>query len=213
MEPTVISALLAPYVEVLAPGQVEQVSIYLDLLLKWNARMNLTAIRDPENIVKRHFGESFFLARHLPAELSDLTDIGSGAGFPAIPIKIYRPTLKTRLVEAQQRKATFLREVARALTLDIEVVNSRVEDWLRNQPQTASIVTFRAVEKFETVLPTAAALVRKTNQPSGQSGTLAILIGSAQVSLAKALLPDWRFKPEISVPGGENRVILRGEPR
>ena len=212
MELGVISELLAPYVEALAPRQLEQVTVYLDLLLKWNARMNLTAIREPENIVKRHFGESFFLARHIPADLPDLTDIGSGAGFPAIPINIYRPELQITLVEAQQRKATFLREVGRALNLDIEVKNSRVEELVRTHSRTASVVTFRAVEKFDLVLPIAAELVRRRSLRCDTPGTLAILIGSAQCSRALSLLPEWHFHPEIVVPGGENRIILRGNP-
>ena len=210
MEASAISKLLAPYIEELSPLQLEQVSLNLDLLLKWNARMNLTSIRDPENIVKRHFGESFFLARYLPVHLPDLTDIGSGAGFPAIPIQIYRPELKLRLIEAQLRKATFLKEVGRALKLDFEVNNSRLEQQVPDLSGSASIVTLRAVEKFDLILPLAAKLVRAG---SDNSGILAILISDAQISRARTLLREWRFDPEIPVPGGENRVILRGEPK
>src|ERR1700728_3898680 len=75
-----------------------QLSAYLDLLLKWNARTNLTAIRDPEEIVRRHFGESLFVARHLPA-CDTLLDLGSGAGFPGIPIQLALPELNVTLAE------------------------------------------------------------------------------------------------------------------
>ena len=210
VEATLIAELLTPYVEGLSPRQISQVSTYLDLLLKWNARMNLTSIRDPENIVKRHFGESFFLARHISGLAADLMDIGSGAGFPAIPIKIYRPELNVTLVEAQLRKATFLREVGRALNLDVDVKNVRLEDLLR--AASAAVITFRAVEKFESILPLAAKMVRKQGVESSR-GCLAILVGTSQVSRAQSLLPDWRFEPPIQVPGGDNRVILRGEPK
>src|SRR6202453_4863412 len=89
-----IAHLLQPYLSGsgaypdtdLDPSLLSQFSTYLDLLLKWNARTNLTAIRDPEEIVRRHFGESLFAARHIPAEAKTLLDFGSGAGFPGLPI-------------------------------------------------------------------------------------------------------------------------------
>ena len=76
-----IATLLTPFLT--SPAAIlPQLSAYLDLLLKWNARTNLTAIRDPEEIVRRHFGESLFAAHHIPAETKTLLDFGSGAGFP-----------------------------------------------------------------------------------------------------------------------------------
>jgi len=145
MLPNRIAELLEPF---LAPGDerlttndhqlttndLDQISTYIDLLLRWNARINLTAIRDPEQIVTRHFGESFFLARHLfpPATahrpLTTVLDLGSGAGFPGLPIKIWEPSIHLTLVESNHKKAAFLREVARALTLtDINVIAERAE--------------------------------------------------------------------------------------
>src|SRR5579884_3756258 len=98
-------------------AQLKSVLSYLDLLLKWNAKLNLTAIRNPEEIVARHFGESFFAARQLfPSNAHGVAaDIGSGAGFPGIPLKVWNSSLEMRLIESIQRKATFLREVVRAL--------------------------------------------------------------------------------------------------
>lgn len=204
-----ISELLLPYIEGLSSNQLGQVSTYLDLLIKWNARMNLTGIRNPEEIVARHFGESFFLARNLPADANSVTDVGSGAGFPGIPIKIWKPSLTITLIEAQQRKATFLREVLRALNFDGEVKNARFEDLLQSHAGSADVVTLRAVEKFDSVLPVAAQLVHLPS-PGTETGYLAILIGSAQVSRAKELLSSWHFDSEIPIPGSQNRVILRG---
>jgi len=99
---------------------LDQLQVYLDLLLRWNARVNLTAVRDPEQIVTRHFGESLFAAgviraRHRADER--LADVGSGAGFPGIPIKLAIPDIALTLIESQSKKATFLREVVRALNL------------------------------------------------------------------------------------------------
>ena len=144
MDTARIAALLEPFLEQpLSPSQLEQISTYIDLLQRWNARINLTAIRQEEEIVTRHFGESFFLARHLfPATLNPchpersqdmrfahalaeskdpypprVFDIGSGAGFPALPLKIWAPQIHLTLIESNHKKAVFLREVARALTL------------------------------------------------------------------------------------------------
>ena len=98
MEIARIAELLAPFSggEALAPALLEQLQAYLDLLLHWNARMNLTAVRDPEAIVTRHFGESLFAARVLlrdagAAACATLADVGSGAGFPGVPMKLFSP--------------------------------------------------------------------------------------------------------------------------
>jgi 16S rRNA (guanine527-N7)-methyltransferase len=208
-----LATLLRPYIESLSPQQLEQVSKYIDILMRWNAKMNLTAIRDPENIVMRHFGESFYLARKLAewgisrrsADTGEgsakVVDVGSGAGFPGIPLKIACPSVGLTLVEAQQRKAVFLKEVLRALELEAEVINVRAEELARSRAESADVVTLRAVERFEAVLPTAARLVRP-------KGHLAFLVGSGQVETAQNLLRHWSFAPPEAIPGAKSRVIL-----
>src|SRR5579864_3673305 len=139
MESIRIRELLQAFVSApLSSAQLEQISIYIDILTRWNARINLTAIRDPEEIVTRHFGESFFAASHIfegaryvpsaskhvdvaddqrPTTNARLADLGSGAGFPGIPIKLWTPDINLTLIEANHKKATFLREVVRTLKL------------------------------------------------------------------------------------------------
>src|ERR1700730_17812366 len=117
-----IRDLLTPYLPEVPAALLPQLSTYLDLPLKWNARTNLTAIRDPEEIVRRHFGESLFAARHLdPATpgfgAGALLDVGSGAGFPGIPIALLRPGIQVTLAESQSKKSSFLREAIRTLNL------------------------------------------------------------------------------------------------
>jgi 16S rRNA (guanine527-N7)-methyltransferase len=197
-----IRELLSPYASELSDAQVVQVSDYVSLLLRWNAKMNLTAIREPEEIVKRHFGESFYLARYVPVVTNGVLDVGSGAGFPGIPLKIARPWLTLTLIEAQQKKATFLREVLRSLRLEVEVRNARAEDLVGTV--SADLVTMRAVEKFSEILPVAARLARKG------SGGLGLLIGSAQETQVRKELPGWEFRAGIAIPGSQNRVILMG---
>src|SRR5271156_6004855 len=149
-----IRELLKPYLPTAPPGLYTQLSVYLDLLLKWNARTNLTAIRNPEEIVRRHFGESLFAAQHLDPNATTLLDFGSGAGFPGLPIALLHPEVQVTLAESQNKKATFLREVVRTLNLPIEIWASRAETM--PQPQCFHTVTLRAVDNMAAALAAAA---------------------------------------------------------
>ena len=144
-----IAQLLEPYYPEPSPVIVTQLSLFLDLLLKWNARTNLTAIRDPEEIVRRHFGESLFAAANLPPAVT-LLDLGSGAGFPGIPIQIAHPALRVTLAESQNKKATFLREAMRTLSLTSEVWGRRTEDLPIERR--FDVVTLRAVDDPKSAL-------------------------------------------------------------
>ncbi len=200
MDTNRISELLAPFLgeEKLAETQLSLISAYIDVLLKWNARMNLTAVRSPEEIVQRHFGESLFAARHLVPKDSTISmaDVGSGAGFPGIPMKIYAPGLQSTLIESHGKKATFLREVCRAMILtNINVFSGRAEDW----KQTAELVTLRAVEKFERVLPVAESLV-------APDGRLALLVGVRQrINVEMADRGYW--SDSLVIPNSRQRVL------
>ena len=201
MQPAVIAKLLQPFLEQ-APDAalLQSISTYIDILQRWNARVNLTAIRDPEEIVTRHFGESLFAARHLfPSHDTRKTvaDIGSGAGFPGIPLKLWAPEIQLTLIESSHKKATFLREAVRALTLTgIDIQNTRAESITTR----FDLVTLRAVERFSEVLPVAASLV-------APDGRLAILIGESQLSEAKAILPNHLWSPAVPIPQSVSRIL------
>lgn len=122
-----IAELISPFCSSITMYQQQQLSDYLDLLVRWNSKTNLTSIRDPEEMVVRHFGESLFIATHLPT-CKTLLDLGSGAGFPGLPIQIFLPDLTVTLAESQNKKATFLREVVRHLGLRTEVWADRAEN-------------------------------------------------------------------------------------
>ena len=197
-----LQELLSPFVSrPLDAEKLEQLQLYLDLLLKWNARINLTAVRDAEEIVQRHFGESLFAGEQLELDdASTLIDFGSGAGFPGLPIKILAPHLHVTLVESQQKKATFLREVIRTLRLE----NTTVHAWRAEESSLKSqVVTMRAVEKFESALPVAASLVES-------GGRLALLIGAAQSQIAKDALPHFEWRKPIPIPESRERIVLVG---
>jgi len=232
MQPERIAELLRPFLggNELSNADLHSISMYVDILRRWNARINLTAIRGEEEIVTRHFGESIFLARHLfpsrerqcfgpgePVTLNEtavqaeasarrpttkdafptsLADIGSGAGFPGFPIKLWAPQIHVTLIESQNKKATFLKEMARSLALtNVNVISGRAEE----VEQIFDVVTLRAVERFTQILPTAARLV-------APEGRLALLIGTQQLPQAKRI-DGWTWLPEIVVPESNSRCI------
>jgi 16S rRNA (guanine527-N7)-methyltransferase len=211
----------------LSATQLQSISTYIDILQHWNSRINLTAVRNEEEIVTRHFGECLFAARHLFPRIypvssvppvvkglasafdsaeARLADLGSGAGFPGIPIKLWAPNIALTLIESNQKKSTFLRELTRALTLtDINIQNARAETL---PPSTFDVVTLRAVEHLPKVLPTAARLLAPTAR-------LALLISSAQLEPTRSTLPSLIWDPPIPVPESQSRILLVGstEPR
>jgi 16S rRNA (guanine527-N7)-methyltransferase len=244
MHPARIAELLHPYLSptsnpchsepasfageesaLLCPAQLRDISTYIDILLRWNARINLTAIRNEEEIVTRHFGESLFAARQLfpkvypvssvppvvkdfafdvagfqsPKPALGLADLGSGAGFPGIPIKLWAPHVAVTLIESNHKKATFLREVVRSLALkNVDIENARAE----TLPSSSfTIVTLRAVERLNDVLPTAAGLLTP-------HGRLALLISSSQVESVHAALPHFNWNKPIPIPQSTSRQLL-----
>jgi 16S rRNA (guanine527-N7)-methyltransferase len=192
---------------VLTTTQLQSISMYIDILQRWNARINLTAIRDEEEIVTRHFGESLFAARHLFPSCSSVSsvvkgfgvaDVGSGAGFPGIPIKLWAPEVSLTLIEANQKKATFLKEVTRALTLTgVNIQAARAESLAG---ASFAVVTLRAVERFDSILPVAANLI-------APGGRLALLIGQTQLPRAQSVLPALKWSDPIAIPASQSRAL------
>lgn len=208
MLPARIADLLEPFIApaTLSEVHLREISTYIDILLKWNARTNLTAIRDEEGIVTRHFGESFFAARYLLADAAPglrVFDVGSGAGFPGLPLKLFAPQIALTLIESHNKKAIFLREVIRALDLtDATVISARAE----LVKETADLVTLRAVEKFESILPIAARLVAPNSR-------LALLVASRQLEAAQRLVPGlWTHSGPIPHSLGRVVAVWQNQP-
>ena len=132
--------------------------VYLEMLLRWNERTNLTAIREPEAIVTRHFGEGLYASLCILGGVQAVLDLGSGAGFPGIPMKLLRPELAMTLAESQGKKASFLRDVVRALGLEVEIHGGRAEEMVGSRR--FELVAMRAVDKPVAAFRTACALSR-----------------------------------------------------
>lgn len=170
---------------------------YLALILRWNSRMNLTAIRAPEEILSRHFVESIACARFLPEGIGSLLDFGSGAGFPGIPIALARPEIAVTLAESQSKKAAFLQEAVRVLALNSSVFAKRAEQL----DQQFDCVILRAVDRMEHAIAAASTLVRP-------DGTLAVLTTREQLPLIQASAgPVFRWMEPKPLPTSEQRIL------
>lgn len=195
LDPNTLAGLLAPYLQgaSVPDALYAQLSTYLDLLLKWNAKTNLTAVREPEEIVRRHFGESLFTGWNLP-EVETVLDFGSGAGFPGLPIQLLRPDLRITLAESQNKKASFLREVVRALVLPTEIWADRVE--AMPDTQTFDLVVMRAVDNMPAAIH--AALPR--------AGRYLVIMSTARQP--DPVLPSFAVLSRIAIPRSSEQQIL-----
>ena len=157
--------LLTPFGLTLTSAQICKLLTYLDLLLYWNRKINLTAIRTASDCVTRHFGESLYLASCVELR-GDLLDIGSGAGFPGLALKIAFPRLATTLLEPVAKKRTFLKEVARACGMDsVQVRGERLADFLRQNPNAAfANATSRGLGRPDKLIPLAVRALRSGGQ-------------------------------------------------
>jgi 16S rRNA (guanine527-N7)-methyltransferase len=180
----------------------DQFSAYLHLLLRWNARLSLTAVREPGQIIRRHFAECAFAARHLPVDIESLLDYGSGAGLPGIPFAICRPGIRVTLAEAHGKKASFLREVVRTIGTDTEVYDGRVEKMA--QGLLFHAVSMRAVEKMELAIPIALRMVERY---------LVLLTTERSAPAYRELVPELRWLDLVHLPNSDQMILAVGARR
>lgn len=185
--------------------QVLQVQQYINILLSWNDKVNLTAIRDPLEILYRHFCESMFAGTAVPIERGRLADVGTGAGFPGLPLKILRPSLQLFLIESNLKKATFLAEVIRTLGLkDAQVLVRRYEE-LGEEIAPLDYVCARALGEFPTFLDWA-------HRQHLAAQQVVLWIGSQDVpEILKSR--TWEWREPIRVPNSLRRMLLVGARR
>ena len=183
-------------------GQVIQIQQYMKILLAWNEKVNLTAIRDPLDILYRHFCESMYAGVNVPVEKGRLADVGSGAGFPGLPLRILRPDLQVFLIESNVKKATFLAEVIRELGLDdARVLVSRYEE-LGEEVAPLDFVCSRAVGEVGTLLEWAVSKQVAARQ-------VILWIGSRDLDQLQRIR-TWHWREPILVPHSMRRLLLVG---
>ena len=182
-----------------------QIMEYIDLLTRWNQKISLTSVTEPALLLERHFGESLFGAISAGIESGSLLDVGSGAGFPSLPIALFCPKVTETLLEPNGKKTAFLWEVCRSLALAtrVTIVRSRLEDF---SPSTKySFITSRAVAVSEQFLEHCARLLES-------NGKLVLWLAENEVKSAEQN-SLWSWNPPIKIPGSDRRFVFSGKPK
>lgn len=197
LDPEEIGLLLQPYLgQEPSRALCERVQRYIALLEVWNKKLNLTSVREPAQMVERHVGESFYMARLLP-EFHTLLDLGSGAGFPGLPIAIWRPESDVMLAEAHVKKAIFLREAVWMTGAKARVWAHRVEEMERDYR--FDVVTLRAVDN----MPNALTLAMDRIEPGGTLAFFTAQGGETRLPEAK-----WANVTTHNVPQSGGRILI-----
>src|SRR5229473_4857888 len=183
--------------------QVLQIQQYIKILLMWNEKVNLTAIRDPLEILYRHFCESMYAAEAIPLKNGRLADAGSGGGFPGLPLKIIRPDLQVFLVESNIKKVTFLAEVIRELGLKGAQVLARRYEELGEEVAPLDYVCSRALGEFSAFLEWSEQIAAKQ---------VILWIGARDLPEIQNIR-TWEWGEPIPVPHSLQRLLLVGTKR
>lgn len=184
--------------------QAKQIRRYLEVLGLWNQIVSLTAVKSPDEMLVRHVAESLFATKIADFSQGRLADLGSGAGFPGLVLKIACPALAVALVESNGKKCAFLKEMARELDLaDVAVLNQRIE-LVSFEPGAFSFVTSRALGRFDYVLKWAESALKP-------GGLLVLWLGRRDAEELEGN-KIWHWQPAFKVPGSQSRLIMAGRP-
>jgi 16S rRNA (guanine527-N7)-methyltransferase len=199
-----IAVALLPFRVSASTAQIAQIREYVHLLLKWNQSLSLTSILDPGEILVRHFGESMFISCLIPVQNCRLADLGSGAGFPGLALKIAFPSVQIRLIESNKKKCVFLSEIVRSLELkDVEILPNRFNE-IRPIAGFAEIITARALGRVSEIL-------RWSKTSLAHRGHIILWLGGEDVTKVSAT-PGWIWQPAVKIPESQRRYILIGRP-
>lgn len=198
---TEIQRILTAYGYTASDGYAEKVRGYVGLLLRWNQKVALTTVTEPEEVVRFHFGESLFGLIAAGVQNGRLADLGSGAGFPGAPIAMAKPDLKVTLVESNGKKAAFLNEIRRELRLEnVTVHHGRAEDLAHS-------------EQFEFVTARALGDHRKWLDWSADrlipGGKVVLWVNSAAAEEI-GRVGRWHWAPPTQIPETKDRFVVIG---
>ncbi len=200
-----INTGLAPFGFVADDRLCRRIRDYISLLLLWNQKISLTAVVEPQEIIQFHFGESLFAVNNVPIENGRLADVGSGAGFPGIPIAMAVSSLEVTLIEANHKKSAFLSEAVRRLDLgNAAVVRSRMSDVARGL-EGFDFITARALGLHNE-------LIEWSHRFLTPSGKLVLWLGEEDAILITNN-DRWEWQSPIRIPVSRKRVLLIGSPK
>ena len=199
-----IASVLVPYGVTADQELCGKIRKYTSILLKWNKLVSLTTIVEPRDILRFHFGESFFAVAAAKIGESRLADVGSGAGFPGLPLKITIPSIDLVLIESNTKKCAFLSEVIRRLGLSgVEVLRGRMDDF-QSSPRPFDFITARALGNHSELLKWS----RRSLAPRGR---LVLWLGEKDADEISRI-KNWNWKFRTLIPGSKRRYILVGIP-
>lgn len=180
----------------------DQIRVYIDLLLLWNQKTSLTTVTDPTEVLRFHFGESLLALSTVPIRRGRLADVGSGAGFPAVPLGMVSSDMSVILIESNHKKATFLAEIVRALQIEnIEVRRTRMDE-VSFDEEKVDFVTARALGIDDDFLDWA-------HRSLNLGGSAVLWLGDADArEISKK--NGWRWSDPIRIPSSDRRVIVHG---
>ncbi len=183
---------------------IARVRLYIETLLIWNQKVNLTSLTQPEEILRRHFGESLFAATALNLTEGRLADVGSGAGFPGLVLRLFKPEIQLTLIEPNLKKATFLAEIVRKLGLTkVQIIRSRYEQ-INPSDLKVEWVTARAVGNYSQLLSWARDIL--------ENGWVVLWVGR-RTAEEIASVPNWYFLSPLLIPESKDRYIVWGKPK
>jgi 16S rRNA (guanine527-N7)-methyltransferase len=197
-----IEGLLRDYGVGAAPELTAKIHGYVELLLKWNRKIALTTVTDPKEIVKFHFGESLFATSRYNLEKSRLADVGTGAGFPGLPLALATPTLSVSLIESNLKKCAFLAEIIRELHVENATIFSGRMESFNSGPAKLDFITARACGQFDDLRAWAKAQL-------GDEGKLVLWLGEEDAKEVSTT-PAWEWGIPDLIPGSKRRYILAG---
>jgi len=198
-----ISEALSEYGVISTPSLCEAIRRYMDFLMRWNRRVGLTSLTDPEKILRFHFGESLFALKAARLDSGRLADVGSGAGFPGLAIKLARPQIEVALLESNRKKCVFLKEVARQLGLaGVCVIQGSYAGYSTSERPALDFIASRALGRFEAVVSWAQHAIAR----NGRLMLWLSLEGARRVSR----MPGFVWERPLLIPKTKGRFVLVG---
>jgi 16S rRNA (guanine527-N7)-methyltransferase len=186
--------------------QCDQIRAYISLLLRWNRSLSLTTVAEELEIIKFHFGESLFALSAIKGLHGRLADVGTGAGFPGLALRIFAEEIDLILIESNAKKCAFLSEVQRALALsNVRVLRARFEDVAELNDQ-LDVVVSRALGSYDRLLKWSV----KSLRPGGK---IVLWLGEGDAREISSSSSAWDWQPPIPIPGSKRRFLLPGSPR